>query len=242
MSDPRTAVSDPRAASDPRAPSSDPRKAELLLADPRAAKDPRGAAAITDPRRNSTSASSPLLGDPRSTYQNNIARSSPLSAETLARSIEVNGKPLKPMEYRLRPITITTTRVFIPQGAENNQELLRDPRIRKRIAALKTDDTPEAPPTLPDITADLQRLSKQLSNPGAKTEESLAPTQPSYDPRVGMGHGDHSSAGARLIDHSASNKPRNHTRSAISKVNTPIATEADDDDEEAGLTIDMSAT
>jgi len=271
--DPRSSAPDPRSsAPDPRSSVPDPRAADpRVVSDPRNA-DPRTAAGnsatVADPRVRPTG----ILPDPRAPNGNigssKVDTKAPLSLGSLISSIkktvpEINGKYTRPIDFNLIPVYVESRASYIPAGAENNQEMLRDPRIKKRVMSMKNEGPASTLPSLPDITADLQRIQNARLNAAPIANSRLSSSSNSshkpsgdgisYDPRRNsiekkhsiLGQGDQNSNSE--INRDVVDKPRNATRTALSKVNpmTPAfnntSTAYDDDEEEDNsLTIDVA--
>lgn len=161
------------------------------------------------------------------------------------------------MEYKLKPCTVDNKRIYIPPGAETSSELLKDPRIRKRLQSLKLEES-SLPPSLPDITADLRRFMSQNSNestnptvPTAKIEHSRLSARASSndnvtvsDPRRSSNESDRPVNPARTtlsrIQATLSAQNRNNTNNNISNNGTYNGRELEDDEDDGNsLTIDV---
>lgn len=269
--DPRAA--DPRAAparSDPRM--RDPRAAQPLLPDPRGAMeepsdpplpvydpraDPRSSVNVAPVRSNS-----PLMEAPPPVKREPLLPAPPITKPPITKPPipELNGKFTREMVFTLREVDVSENGSYIPPGAENSQELLRDPRIKKRVQSNKTVAS-SGPPSLPDITADLQRMQNAMIMSNAapittKADKSRLsrssidsvnadPRRTSADSKISIqrGQGDQANTSEPVGNN---NKPRNAPRTMYSKVNTvqPPAeysnsASMDDDEDEDSLKIDM---
>lgn len=251
MADPRSAPAAPVAA-DPRMRSIDPRTTSVL-SDPRSQAAP--APALAQP-----AGYEPQQVDPRTAIHHPyLPTAVPVvtAAPVHRPAPEINGKFTHPMEFKLIPVFVEV-RTYIPAGAENSQEMLRDPRIKKRVLSLKKEPSQ---PSLPDITADLQRIqnARLSANPvpvnsrqtSRTSIDSLSdPRRSSLDgrqPLPARGQGDQNSNTEGIVENGS--KARNATRTAMSKVNPMPAGSGyssaqstaayDDDDENNSLTIDM---
>ena len=177
---------------------------------------------------------------------------------------ELDGKLTKEMTFKLHIVDVLSSTLYIPPGAENSQELLRDPRIKKRVESMKST-TSNAPPSLPDITADLQRMQNAMmmsnSAPIAAKSDKARLSRTSSDSSSGSrrtsvdkktptrGQGDQNGNSDNLSD-SVGAKARNAPRTIYSKINQEGANSAfdstppvdEDDEEEDSLKIDMTET
>ncbi|XP_067927807.1 uncharacterized protein [Watersipora subatra] len=242
--------------------------------------DPRAAPAVADPRMRSQEpqvSPASILPDPRSHPAGDAAARSvenqidprtqqhsqpPILTTTVPRTPpEIDGKFTRPVEFKLISVYVESRTSYIPPGAENNQEMLRDPRIKKRVTSLRQDGAPSLP-SLPDITADLQRMqnarlgsnSGTVSTPARQVSRTSIdsfsdPRRNSSEMRVPTrGQGDHNSNTEGVIENGT--RARNTARTSLSRVNpmTSVANYAtntsaydddDDEDENNSLTIDM---
>lgn len=237
-------------AADPRMRAQDPRTAAASTSLP----DPRSQIAAPDPRSQPVSLEQHVV-DPRNTPHHNQPPSVPVQRPVP----ELNGKFTRPMDFRLIPVYVEIRTSYIPPGAENSQEMLRDPRIKKRVLSRKDEIAPVLP-SLPDITADLQRIQNaRLSAqniPAATTSRQASrasvdsisdPRRSSIDRLPSRGQGDQNSNTESILENGT--KARNATRTALSRVNpmssganygsNSSAYDEDDEDENNSLTIDM---
>ena len=242
--DPRVRAVDPRgqtaknrsAVNDPRL--SDPRSAGTtktpLLPDPRILESEQGdspiAATLSDPRR----AGAPLLGT-NNVRDHSINRPAPV----------INGRPSKPMEYLLKPVTITIKATYLPSGTSDNPDMLKDPRIRKKMEDAKQDQL-TAPPSLPDITAELHRMQNAMSNQKPDHTKPLNRlSSMDTEPRTAsnLGQGDYSAVYGSMGDIGK----HNPARATLSRIQASLSAqrsrqadrETEDEEDDNSLTIDM---
>lgn len=265
---------------DPRMRLQDPRAAPSQLPDPRGnhLPDPRNPAMVAprpashEPLQMPQLPMPPRVADPRvagsvpsphTTNSNCLATPPPVvAAAPIQRHVpEIDGKYTRPIEFNLIPVYVEIRTSYIPPGAENSPEMLRDPRIKKRVLSMKKE-SPPALPSLPDITADLARITNAISHsapPLAVARQTSRLSKDSLsDPRRNSienkysfkGQGDQNSNNESVLENGT--KLRNSTRTALSKVHpmatgnsaaaqlaAPATSYDDDEEEDNSLTIDI---